>query len=188
MMPSLYSMEFPNSSKWTNLDLQELIKRSRELILVAWIGKILSPQDMLTRGDKLGIQARQLKIGTQEVWQQEIEPDCYVVRYHDGTGKQVNYDDTKAVHFTVQDWGAKHGNDPEYQNKIGNILVSAFDTIKNKRIIVDGVHRGAVMSSAYSKDNDYTDRVVYEWYSPNVKEIFPNDFKQFYRNDVPRII
>ena len=176
MMPSLYSMEYPNPSKWTNLDLQELIKSSRELILVAWIGKILSPQDLLTKCNELGIQATQLKVGTRKVWQQEIETNCYVVRYHEGTGKEVNYDDPNAVHFTVQDWGVKHGNDPEYQKKTGNILISAFDTIKNKRVIIDGVHRGAVMSSAYSKDNDYTDKIVYEWYGSNVKDIFPYDF------------
>jgi hypothetical protein len=73
------------------------------------------------------------------------------------------------VHFTVQDFGTKHGNDPEYQNKTGDILIGAFDTVKNKRVIVDGIHRVAVMSSAHSKNSDYTNRIVYEWYGPSVK-------------------
>lgn len=94
----------------------------------------------------------------------------------------------KAVHFTVQDFGTKHGNDPKYQSKTGDILISAFDTVKNKRVIVDGIHRAAVMSSVYSKDNDYTNRIVYEWRGSNVSEIFPYDFMQFYRNDAPRIV
>lgn len=74
--------------RWTNLDLLELIKKSNDLLLVAWIGHTLSLQELLTRCIELEIQARQLRIGTRVVWQQET--DYYVVSYHDGTGKDVN--------------------------------------------------------------------------------------------------
>jgi hypothetical protein len=168
-------------SGWNHLDLQELIRKTKELTLVAWIGGILSPQDVLTKCNELDVQARRLKVGTREVWQNEIENNGYVVSYHDGKGNLANYNDPNAVHYTLQEYGAIHGNDPEYQSKTGDVLISAFDTIKKKRVIVDGIHRAAVMSSEYSKDSDFTDRKVYEWYGPNVKEIFPYDFMQFYR-------
>jgi hypothetical protein len=174
-------MEDPLSSRWTQLDLRELVRKNAEQTVVAMID--LQPEDLLTLCNKIGVQARQLKVGTRDVWQKEVAKDGYVVRYHDGKGRDAKCDDPKAVHYTLQDWGAKHGNDPEYQSKTGDILISAFDTIKNKRVIVDGVHRGAVMSSKYSRDSDYSDRIVYEWYGHKVRVIFPYDFMQFYRDD-----
>jgi hypothetical protein len=167
-------MENSIPTGWTPLDLCELIMKSKDLVIVA-IGRNHSKEDMLTICRNLGVQARQLKIGSREVWQQEIE------NYHDGTGTQVGFDNPRAVHFTVEEWGIKYGNDPEYQNKAGNILISAFDTIRKKRVIVDGTHRASVMSSEYSNNSDFPDRRILEWYGPNVKEIFPYDFMQFYR-------
>jgi hypothetical protein len=166
---------------WNHLELSELIMKSKEKVIVAWIGRSLSKEDMLTLCNYLGVQSRQLKVGTREIWQQEIEKDCYVAHYHDGTGTEVDCDNPSAVHFTLQEWGLIHGNDPEYKNKTGDVLISTFDTIRKKRVIVDGIHRAAVMSSEYSNSSDFADRRIYEWYGPYVKQLFPFDFKQFYR-------
>jgi hypothetical protein len=103
-----------------------------------------------------------------------IEENGYLVRYHD---------DQNAVHYTLREWGAMNGDNPKFKEKTGDILISAYDTLKNKRVILDGVHRGAVMSSVHSNESDFVNRIVYEWFGRNVKELFPNDFKQFYRDD-----
>lgn len=174
-------METAISSEWTPLDLRVLVRQTKNEAQGYWIGKFEPEEQGLQMCNKTGVKGKQLKIGTREVWQEEIETDCYVVSYHDGMGKEVDYNDPTAVHFTVQEYGTKHGNETEYQSKIGDILISALDTVKNKRVIVDGIHRAAVMSSKHSKNSDYTGRIVYEWYGPNVKEIFPYDFMQFYR-------
>jgi hypothetical protein len=168
-------------TQWNHLDLHEIIMKSKKLVKVAWIGWIQSKEDILTICNSLGVQARQLTVGTRDVWKQEIEKDCYVVQYHDGKGTEVDFDYPRATHFTVQEWGIKHGKDPEYKNKTGDVLISAFDTFREKRVIVDGIHRAAVMSSEYSNNSDFADRRIYEWYGPYLKEIFPYDFKQFYR-------
>jgi hypothetical protein len=165
---------------WTSLSLGELIRESKRLIKGYWIGRLESEEKVLAKCTQIGIRARQFRIGGKEIWQQEIQDDCNVVRYHDRMGKEVNYDDQNAVHIKAQDLGAKYGNDPEYQSKTGAILISAFDTFKRKRVIVDGVHRAAVMSSIFSKNSDYTDRILYEWYG-HVRAIFPYDFMQFYK-------
>jgi hypothetical protein len=69
------------------------------------------------------------------------------------------------VHYTLQQYGNKYGaeysNNPKYRSKTRDILVSAYDTFKNKRVIVDGIHRAAVMSSTYSgRDDEYGSGLV----------------------------
>jgi len=172
------------SSRWVQLDLMKLIRVSIDNVIVDWIGHPghkLTPEVVLKKCNIVGVKARQLKIGTRQVWQNEIENDGYVVDCHDGRGNAVGAYDPSAVHFTLKEYGVKYGNNPDYQNRTGDILVSAFDISKNKRVIVDGIHRGAVMSSKYSNDSDYSQRIVYEWYGDRVGEIFTYDFMPFYR-------
>jgi hypothetical protein len=177
---------------WSDLDLNELIMISKNEIRIAWIGSNLSSQELLIKCNELGLKARQLKVGTREVWQHEIENDGNVVDYHDGKGNpaSVMYD-LSAVPFTLKEYGDKYGAEyskkPKYRSKTRDILVSAFDTLKNKRVIVDGIHRGAVMSSKYSDDSDFSNRIVYEWYGDKVKEIFTFDFNPFYRNNTRKV-
>jgi hypothetical protein len=107
----------------------------------------------------------------------EIENNGYVVDYHDGKYNPASVmNDSNAVHFTLKEYGDKYGaeysKEPKYRSKTRDILITAFDTLKNKRVIVDGIHRGAVMSSKYSDDSDFSYRVVYEWNGDKVKEIF----------------
>jgi hypothetical protein len=66
-----------------------------------------------------------------------IEKNGYLVRYHDSSGKEVDFDNQNAVHFTLKQWGAIHCGDPGYQKKTGDILISACDTFINKRVILD---------------------------------------------------
>lgn len=107
-------------------------------------------------------------VGTRQVWQDEIENNGYVVDYHDGKCNTANIlYDSKAMHYTLQQYGKKYGADysknPIYRSKTRDILVSAYDTFKNKRVIVDGIHRAVVMSSEYSDASDFSNRIVYEW-------------------------
>jgi hypothetical protein len=184
-------MDNPTTPKWDPVDLNEIIKISIDNVLVDWIGHPghgLSPEVVLVKCNKLGLEARQLKVGTREVWRNEIENNGYVVDYHDGKGNSANVvTDSNAVHYTLQEYGTKHGakysSNPKYRSETDNILVSAFDTFKNKRVIVDGIHRGAVMSSKYSSESDYSKRIVYEWYGNKVNEIFTYDFSPFYRDN-----
>ena len=185
-------MDNPLSSGWVQLDLIELIRVSIENdnVRVAWIGHQYkqSPEHLLALCDLIEVKARQLKVSTREVWQNKIDNSGYVVDYHDGNGNPANVmTDSKAVHYTLQQYGDKYGaeysNNPKYRSKTRDILVSAYDTFKNKRVIVDGIHRAAVMSSTYSDDSDYSNRIVYEWYGDKVNELFPYDFKPFYRSN-----
>jgi hypothetical protein len=181
----------PTSPRWNHLDLHVLIRVSIKNVYVDWIGHPghgLSPEVVLAKCNELGVKARQLKVGTREVWQNEIENNGCVVDYHDVKGNPAGVvNDSNAVHYTLQEYGAKYGakysSNPKYRSKTDDILVSAFDTFKNKRLIVDGIHRGAVMSSEYSSDSDYSKRIVYEWYGDKVKEIFIYDFNPFYRDN-----
>lgn len=147
-----------------------------------------TPEHLLAKCNLIGVIGRQLNVGTKEVWQDEIENNGYVVDYHDGKYNSISVmDDSNAMHYTLQEYGDKHGfeysNNPKYRSKTCDILVSAYDSIKDKRVIVDGIHRAAVMSSKYSDDSDFANRIVYEWYGDKVNGIFPYDFKPFYCDD-----
>ena len=70
-------MDNPLSSGWVQLDLIELIRVSIENdnVRVAWIGHQYkqSPEHLLALCDLIEVKARQLKVSTREVWQNEID-------------------------------------------------------------------------------------------------------------------
>jgi hypothetical protein len=94
-------MENPIPSGRTHLDLHELIEKANELIKVDWVGKHLSSQEVLTKCNKIGVQARQLRIGTKGVWQVDIAKDGLLVCYHDGNSATV--DNEKVFNTTFQE-------------------------------------------------------------------------------------
>jgi type II secretory pathway component PulL len=99
-------MEASISSGWDEFDLKELVKVSMENVIVDWIGHPeykRSLEVVLAKSNEAGVKARQLKIGSKQVWQEMIEKDSYLVRYQDNQN---------IVHFTVKKWGELHGCDP----------------------------------------------------------------------------
>jgi hypothetical protein len=54
--------------------------------------------------------------------------------------------------------------------------VTAYDTKKDKRLIIDGIHRAAILTSETEKQCSMPSARIYECYGDNVDKIFPCDF------------
>lgn len=165
---------------WVDLNMNDLVQQTRIEAKIIWL-QLPNPV-LLPLCEILGIRSRQCRISTRDVWEQ-FANSCYVVSYHDRHGNDVNWDRPEARHYTLQDWVSMHGNNPSFRRS-GNIIISVYDSVKEKRVIVDGIHRGALLSSWNSgQDNQFSENSVYEWYGPFVNVIFPCDLCHFYSND-----
>jgi hypothetical protein len=57
-----------------------------------------------------------------------------------------------------------------------DIIVTAYDTKKDKRLIIDGIHRAAILTPETEKQCSMPSARIYECYGDNVDKIFPCDF------------
>jgi hypothetical protein len=55
-------------------------------------------------------------------------------------------------------------------------FMTAYDTKKDKRLIIDGIHRAAILTSETEKQCSMPSARIYECYGDNVDKIFPCDF------------
>ena len=69
----------------------------------------------------------------------------------------------------------------KYDNAIfrdNNKLITVYDERTKKRMIVDGLHRGATLIHACETNTPISEVVVYECYGENVNILFPADIHQ----------
>jgi hypothetical protein len=165
---------------WDPLDMDVLVNHSRQEVRIAWFS--ISNTILQPLCDKVGIHSRQCTISTREVWQAYANT-CLVVSYCDDRGNDIGWFAPQARHRTLHDWSVLHGDEPTYQRP-GKIIVSAYDSIKGKRIVVDGIHRAAVITrSNLTRKEQFPTTIVYEWSGPFLNMIFPCDFCHFYESE-----
>jgi hypothetical protein len=67
-------------------------------------------------------------------------------------------------------------NDDEFRKN--NKLITVYDERTKKRMIVDGLHRGRILTQACETNTEISEAAVYECYGENVNILFPADIHQ----------
>ena len=61
---------------------------------------------------------------------------------------------------------------------LDNVIITIFDTTKQKRLIVDGVHRASALTIVSKKGLSIPDVKVVECYGDRIDVLFPCDSRQ----------
>jgi len=167
---------------WTDLGMAELIQKSKEAPLeVMWFN---APNtELLGLCDILDIRARLLHINTIDKWK-KLADTCLTVRYHDQKDNGINWFEPGAMSYTIQQWSVR--NPVKRRGEFNkNIIISVRDTVKKKRILVDGNDRATILTSEVnSQVQPNIDVFLYEWCGEHVNMIFPCEFCQFYNTSI----
>lgn len=127
----------------------------------------------------MGIRARQLRITTIDEWR-KLAQTCLTVHYHGQKEKGANWFESGAKSYTLQQWSSIQ---PLKKNQefTDNTIISVYDRLKKKRILVDGNDRATILTSEdQSQTKPNIDILLYEGYGEHVNMIFPCEFCQFY--------
>ena len=116
-------------------------------------------------------------------WNNFISDSLYVL---DLTPSGKSWNDTDAKKTSFKEWfvGKNIRNDSNYQKldekefKKDNVIVTVFDTKKEKRLIVDGWHRAAALTMACEDGINIPEVRIMECAGNQVNVIFPCDIHQ----------
>ena len=174
--------------QWDPLGEQTYIDETRKATQVIWLGRIAvlnqqyvvqlaTDDDLISLLKISGLGTRQCSIGSYDAWESFSE-SCYLVRYKNG--KQWQHED--AENYTLKEFASEKQNDPEFARKgefTHKIIISAYDTQRDKRVIIDGVHRATILTNECEKRLRIPNATIYECYGGTVDRIFPCDFSHF---------
>jgi hypothetical protein len=167
-------------SRWMDLGMKELIQHSKapHTLDVMWFNA--PSTELFGLCNILGIRGRQLHITTIDDWR-KLAITCLTVHYHDQKDKDANWFDLGARSYTIKKWSLKQPIKRQGQFT-NNAITSVYDTVRKKRILIDGNKRATVLTTEdQSQTKPDIDILIYEWYGKHVNMIFPCDFCQLYR-------
>lgn len=180
---------------WQPLALTDFIVQARQRTGVIWWGgggtvplgptpiafRFLSQDDLEALFRVLGIATRQYEIRGFEEWNR-FAKSCHTVSYKDGKGWQL----IDAKNYSLEDLAKDNIEEPSFVRRIDQVshapeefgdgvIVTAYDTMKRKRLILDGIHRAAIMTNESKSRTRLPRATVIECYGNKVNQLFPFD-------------
>jgi hypothetical protein len=175
------------TGKWAPLTAKAYVDETREATQVIWLGRIAAlnqqkvafatDDDLISLFQISRLGTRQWSIASYDAWESFSE-SCYLVRYK--YGKQ--WQDEDAENYTLKEFACEKQKDPEFTREgefTHNIIISAYDTQRDKRVIIDGIHRATILTVECEKRLRIPKATIYECYGDAVDRIFPCDFSHF---------
>ncbi|MBI4548286.1 MAG: hypothetical protein HY707_09915 [Ignavibacteriae bacterium] len=175
------------TGRWNPLLEKTYIDETRKATQVIWLGRIavlnqyvvrlVTDNDLLCLFKIIGLCTRQCSIDSYDQWN-HFADSCYLVRYKND--KQWQRED--AENYTLKEFASDKQNDPEFTRQgefTGNIIISAYDTQRDKRVIIDGIHRATILTNECEKQLRIPNATIYECYGDKVDRIFSCDFCHF---------
>jgi hypothetical protein len=92
----------------------------------------------------------------------------------------ANWFESGATPYTIQQWSSIQPlrRNGEFTDKT---IISAYDMVKKKRILLDGNKRATILTSEnQSQMKPNIEISLYEWYGERVNMIFPCEFCHLY--------
>jgi hypothetical protein len=124
--------------------------------------------------------ARECVINLCQYWKEFISDSCYYLSCKDGK----NWLDEDGKKQTFNEWMEidNHRRKEEYifdsSRFNDNVIITLYDTVKQKRLILDGQHRASAITIAYEKGVSMPEVRVLECYGSAVSVIFSCDVYQ----------
>ena len=182
---------------WNEILAISYIVEARKRTKVIWLGKpiVILDQYALPKGyfepfpvdilenifNITRTQTHECIISSADDWIDFISDPCYSLNCEDGKN-WTNIDGKKQLFL---DWmiTAKVRYDSKYVFERGrflvdNVIITIFDTNKQKRQIVDGIHRAAALTMASETGVSIPDVKVMECYGDRIDVLFPCDAHQ----------
>jgi hypothetical protein len=176
---------------WKPLSSQEYLDAARKATDLIWLGRsayvpipgvpiilqVATDQDLIDLFNLLDIKTRRYEINQSYDEWKEFSNSCFTVWYKNNKGwKDVgaqNYMLSELVSEKIPKNDSDFMRTRDFEN---DIIVTAYDTKKDKRLIIDGIHRAAILTSETEKQCSMPSARIYECYGDNVDKIFPCDF------------
>ena len=176
------------TGKWAPLTAKTYIDETRKATQVIWLGRIgvlnqkyvvqlATDDDLISLLKISGLGTRQCSIATYDAWDGFSE-SCYLVRYK--YNKQWQHEE--AENYTLKEFALEKQNESEFiRNRefSHNIIITGYDTQRDKRVIIDGLHRAVILTNECEKQLRIPNAMIYECYGAKIDRIFPCDFSHF---------
>jgi hypothetical protein len=124
---------------------------------------------------------RECIISSSDDWIDFISDSCYSLNCENGK----NWTHVDGKKQTFLDWmtTANIEDDSTYTFErekflLDKVIITIFDTTKQKRLIVDGVHRASALTIASKKGLSIPDVKVVECYGDRIDVLFPCDARE----------
>ncbi|HJT46890.1 MAG TPA: hypothetical protein VJ729_01820 [Nitrososphaeraceae archaeon] len=181
-------------SSWNEIPPTSYIVEARKRIRIIWLGKpVVLPErygllnvelfstDMLANiFDISKTKARECIVSSANDWIDFVSERLYCPVCEDGK----NWNDIDGKKLSFLDWmsTSKVRNDSKYifekERFSDNIIITIFDTTKQKRLIVDGINRAAALTIASETGVDIPSIKVLECHGDRIDVLFPCDIHQ----------
>jgi hypothetical protein len=165
---------------WLPIDVKEYIKLVGCRIRVIWLGKFFEPHVLEMIFQVNGIQARTCRLHSAAEWLNFID-SCYSLGCAKESDNRMSINSQKQ---SFPEWMATATKDPTYfefdETKfVDPVFCTVFDTQRNKRLIVDGLHRANALTLACNKGKENFKVVsIVECFGDRVDIIYPCDIHQ----------
>src|SRR6266487_328613 len=126
---------------WFHIDLEEYITLVRCRTQVIWLGQFIDIDNLKTIFEVNRIQARALRLRSKPDWISFIGT-CYSLAC---VNEKDNWKSVSGQKYRFLDWMSRGRKDLSYfefdeRKFIDPVFCTVFDTKRNKRLIVDGLH------------------------------------------------
>jgi hypothetical protein len=179
---------------WNPVSHPEYILVTRKRTKIIWLGNTFSYfqfgniicyferfslNELVTLFNVTKTQCKKISINSCEEWIKFSE-SCYSTSCKNGK----NWTDIDAKKETLKEWitRADVSTKPEFQfdeTKFkDNIIITIYDNRKQKRLIIDGIHRAVALTIACMNQHSIPQVVIFECSGNQVMTIFPFDIIQ----------
>lgn len=145
------------------------------------------PEDLVILFDVTETKTRKCTINQGTDWKR-FSDSCYV----QGCMGGKTWKDVDGKKMPLRTWAKEKRNDHEFiRNRAfdNDIIITAYDTDKRKRLIIDGIHRASILTNECENRNiEFTPMKIYECYGKLVMTIFPCDIIQLRERTVQKKI
>jgi hypothetical protein len=179
---------------WNFVSHQEYILETRKRTRIIWLGNTFSYfqdgsiicyverfslNELVTLFSATGTQSKKISIGSCNEWK-DFSDSCYSISCKNGK----NWKDVDAKKESLKEWMIRTNvsakpefqfNEKKFQD---NVIITTYDDGKQKRLIIDGLHRGAALTMACTNQNRIPPVTIFECSGNLVTTIFPFDIIQ----------
>jgi hypothetical protein len=165
---------------WFPIDVEEYIKLVSCRTRVIWLGKFLDPHILKRIFRVNGIQARACRLHSAAEWINFID-SCYSLVCVNESDNWMSINSQKQRFLEWMSTTTKNRSYFEFDEIkfVDPIFCTVFDTQRNKRLIVDGLHRANALTHACNEGKDDFKVVsIVECFGDRVDIIYPCDIHQ----------
>lgn len=179
-------MQSTSQGNWFDITAEAYIENTRNRSGIIWLGRKTLLDDFIPLADLLGIfsitdtRARACRISSSPEWSTFID-SCYSLGC---ANVNENWRSRGATKISFRDWMHRVEPDTGFfrfdeTEFIDSILCTVYDTQRQARLMVDGIHRANAITRACDEGlTRFPPVTIIECYGAEVDIIFPCDIRQ----------